>query len=274
VRANGFAYHEWSLDPTDDVNDLVLLKLANPASWVDEGELRARRDSPTTQPWQLKRFTAGIWVAGEEGAISEKEWAACARPGLEIPQGAEGVVVGIDLGWKWDTTAIVPIRREGDGPIQVHPPAILTPPQDGTSLDAEEVFGACEAMADRWPGLTFVLDPQAGGEQLGQRLDRELPARVLTHSQHSGPMCDASQQLAEAIAEGGMEHPDQQELNAHVLAAGAKFIGVGWRLVKPQQKNLPIDGAVALAMAVRVLSAIGPAQADRDDILEPTSVFL
>jgi phage terminase large subunit-like protein len=207
------------------------------------------------QPWQWKRFTCGLWVAGEDGAISERERAACARPRFEIPAEADGVVVGIDLGWKWDTTAFVPIRRR-DEKIEVSRPAILTPPQDGSSLDAEEVFGVGAVMAERWPGLIFVLDPEAGGEQLAQRLDRELDASVLTHSQKAGPMCDASQKLSEAIAEGRLEHPDDEELSRHVLSAAAKFYGVGWRLVKPTQKNLPIDGAVALAMAVRVLNAM------------------
>jgi phage terminase large subunit-like protein len=271
ARAKGFAWHEWSLDPGDDIDDLALLKLANPASWIDEDELRARRDSPTTQPWQLKRFTAGIWTAGEEGAISETEWAACANSGLEIPAVAEGVIVGIDLGWRWDCTAFVPIRRESpDDAIQVHPPAILTPLQDGTSLDAEEVFGVAAMYAERWPGLTFVLDPEAGGEQLGQRIDRELPARVMTHSQKAGPMTDASQQLAEAIREGVLEHPDDQELTRHVLAAAAKFYGVGWRFVKPARKNLPIDGAIALAMAVRVLNAsAAKSSGDHEHVLGP-----
>lgn len=238
VRANGFAYHEWSLDPTDDINDLKLLKLCNPASWIDEDELRARRDSPTTQPWQLKRFTAGIWTTGEDGAISETEWGSCAKPGTEIPAGVAGVVVPIDLGWRWDTTALCPVWRD-EGPIIVHPPTILAPPQDGSSLDAEEVQAACEMYRGRWPGCTFCLDPQAGGEQLGQWLDKTLGPPVLTHSQMSGPMCQASQMLAEAIAEHDLEHPDHEGLNAHVLAASAKFVGVGWRFVKPKRKNLP-----------------------------------
>ena len=147
--------------------------------------------------WAWARFACGVWMVGEDSAISEKEWAKCARPGLEISEGADGVVVGIDLGWKWDTTALVPIRREDDeSPAQINPPVILKLPQDGTSLDADEVFGACELMADRWPTLTFVLDPAAGGEQLAQRLDRELRVPVMTHSQMTGPMSDASQKLA------------------------------------------------------------------------------
>ena len=255
-----FVLHEWALEPGDAREEMAVVKRANPASWQTEEALRRRFDSPSMTSWAWARFACGLWVVGEDGAISEREWAACARPGLEIPEGAEGVIVGIDLGWKWDTTAIVPIRREPDAPIRVHPAAILTPPQDGTSLDAEDVFATCELFAERWPSLTFELDPEAGGEQLAQRLDRELRVPILTHSQKAGPMCDASQQLAQAIAEGDLEHPDDEELTRHVLAASARFYGVGWRLVKPAKKNLPIDGAVALAMAVRVLLAHGTAE--------------
>ncbi len=206
-------------------------------------------------PWAWARFACGLWVAGEDAAISAKEWAACARPGLEIPEAVDGVVVGVDLGWRWDTTAFVPIRRGEDDLIEVHPPTILTPPQDGTSLDAEDVFAAAEAFAQRWPGCTFVLDPEAGGEQLAQRLDRELDAAVLTHSQKPGPMADASQKLAEAIATRSLAHPNDDELTRHVISASAKFVGAVWRFVKPKGKNLPIDGVIALAMALRVLHA-------------------
>jgi len=222
-------------------------------------------------PWAWERFACGLWTAGEEGAVSAREWAACADAELAIPEGANGVVVGVNLGWKWDTTAIVPIRQ-GEDVIEVHPPAILIPPQDGRSLDANEVFGACEAMAERWPGLTFALDPEAGGEQLAQRLDAELDCTVMTHSQKAGPMCDASEQLATAIREGSIRHPNDAELNRHVLAAAARFYGVGWRFVKPKNKNLRIDGAVALAMAVRVLNSTEATPKERsDDVRGPSN---
>jgi hypothetical protein len=140
---------------------------------------------------------------------------------IEIPVGAKGVIVGIDLGWKWDTTAFVPIRRVAEEEVdhgvikfEVNRPAILTPPQDGSSLDSEEVFGVAAAMAERWPGCTFVCDPEAGGEQLAQRIDRELDATVLTHSQKPGPMGEASQLLAEAIAERASPTPTTRSLRA------------------------------------------------------------
>ncbi|MEK6251855.1 MAG: terminase large subunit [Actinomycetota bacterium] len=313
-RRGGFAWHEWSLNSGDDINDLELLKSANPASWVDEDELRARRDSPSTQPWQLARFTAGLWVQGEESAISPKEWEACAEPGIEIPEGEKGVVIGIDLGWKWDTTAIVPIWQGGaraprgsrmlgitggpwgcdadgcgeiateaamdrfgmkvgmalcdehkdwkpaePGPVIVHTPAILVPPQDGTSLDAEDVFAVCVHFADRWPGPTFVLDPEAGGEQLGQRIEREIEGvKVETHSQKALPMAASSQRLAETIASKGLRHPADEALTRHVLSASARWTGPVWRFEKPKGKKLPIDAVDALCMALEVLSTRQP----------------
>jgi hypothetical protein len=130
-------------------------------------------------------------------------------------------------------------------------------------------------MSERWPRPTFVLDPEAGCEPLAQRIDRELDARVLTHSQKTNPMCRASQMLAEAIAEQALEHPDDEGLNRHVLSAAAKFYGVGWRFVKQGRKNLPLDACVALAMAVRVLNAVHdtPAQPRPGLRCEQTVVF-
>ena len=76
----------------------------------------------------------------------------------------------------------------------------------------------------------------------------------MTHSQMTGPMSDASQKLAEAIAARHIEHPNDEQLTRHVLSAAAKFYGARWKFVKPK-KGLPIDGAIALAMAFRVLGA-------------------
>ena len=101
--------HEWSLSPDDDRDDLELVKTANPAPWITVDALRERHDSPSMTPWAWARFACGVWMFGQDGAISAKEWAACAEQGIEIPGGSAGVHVGIDLGWRHDTTALVPV---------------------------------------------------------------------------------------------------------------------------------------------------------------------
>lgn len=259
VRTPGFAMHEWALDPEQDRDDLEIVKTANPAPWQTIEELRERHDSPSTVPWQWARFACGVWMAGEDSAISDKEWRACAREGLRIPDGVTGVYVGVDLGWKWDSTAIVPIWKPDDSDmVHVHPPTIIKAPGDNTSTDVEDIQEPLQQMAERWPEITFVLDPQAGGEQLAQWIDSELRARVATHSQNHGPMTLAAQRLSEAIATQKIEHPDDEALNAHVLAAAAKSVGEGWRFVKPRRKNMQIDGVIALAMAYSTLVGAPP----------------
>jgi hypothetical protein len=100
--------------------------------------------------------------------------------------------------------------------------------------------------------VTFILDPEAGGEQLAQRIERELGVTVATHSQKPSPMALAAQGLAELIAGRRLEHPDHADFNAHVLAAAAKQgPGVGWRFVKRRRGGAPIDAVIALAMAAR-----------------------
>ncbi len=250
VSDEHFSFHEWALQPDADVDDLAVVLEANPASWIDAAELRRRR-TPSMRPWSWKRFTCGIWVSGENSAISDVEWRACARLGLEISGGVRGVFCGVDLGWKHDSTAIVPVwRPPGEDIVQVHTPTIIVPPGDGTSTPVDDVFAACEEFADRWPTATFVIDPAADGEHLAQRLDAELPnVTVATMSQKHGPMCLAASRLSEAIAAGRLEHPDDEVLNQHVMAAAARSVGEQWRFSKQRGKTALIDGVIALAMA-------------------------
>jgi len=78
-----FVLHEWALEPTDDVEDMRVVKRANPASWQSIEALRRRFDSPSMTPWAWGRFGCGHWIAGEDSAIGAKEWAQCARPGCD-----------------------------------------------------------------------------------------------------------------------------------------------------------------------------------------------
>ncbi len=271
VRSGGFAFHEWALDPEDDVDDLDLVKTVNPL--VPLEELRVRHESPTMTEWQWKRFACGIWTRGEFGAFEPAVWHAGRRNPLEVPEGAFGPVVGVDLGLKWDSTAIVPVFLHGgawldgrtldpprrqwvrdDAPTvaYVEKPVVLIPPRDGTSLAIETIFAACADIAARWPRPTFVLDPQAGGEQLAQRLAYELESTVTvaTMSQTNAPMARAAQRLAEMLTGGRLLHTGDETLTAHVLACGVRQVGEGWRLVKQQGSSASIDAAVALAMAL------------------------
>lgn len=259
VATPSFVMHEWALEPEDDRSNLELVKQANPAPWMTLDALRERRESPSMTDWQWARFACGVWIAGEDAAISDRDWRACADfTKAKIPAGAMGVHVGIDLAWRWDTAAFVPEYQNEDGQYVVGKPVVIYPPRDGTAIQEEELWAPIADFAKRWPQATFVLDPNAGGEAFAQRIANELQTcRVATHPQQPSTMALASQRLAEAIGDKKLVHPDDSELNAHVLASAPRAVGEGWRFVKQKQKAMPIDACIALAMAHSTLVSSG-----------------
>lgn len=254
VRGKSFAFHEWALDPEDDPDDLELVKQANPAPWQTLKELRARHDSDSMRRWQWQRFACGQWVGGEEAAVSDKEWRRAADPNTVIPPGAEPLI-GIDIGRRVDCTAIVAVwRAEGAETTLIEPLAILSPPGDGTSIPEEEIWEPLTAAAERWPQATFIADPKLGGDLFLERVEREYPnARTAVFDQVATALARMAAQFTEELAAGRLRHPDDQALNAHVLAAAERPVGEQFRFIKQRKKKLPIDGLIALCMALSVL---------------------
>lgn len=262
---HGFAWHEWALDPEDDRSDMALVKTANPAPWHTEEALRRRFESPSTTPAQWARFACGVWLSGDDTAIGPQDWQACAQPGVSV-EGLGEVVIGVDLGWKYDTTAIVVVARH-EGRSVVGPVTVLTPPQDGTMLSEELVIEALEDLTSTLPVRCVVLDPNSGGYQLAQRLEDELAVSFVEHSQKPATMATAATRLLEAIRERRLVHPDDHVLNQHVLAAAGKQLPGGeQRFVKHPRSRRPIDALIALTMAHNVASAPAEPQDTRSRI--------
>lgn len=248
ARSREFVMHEWAVPADGDLQDLELVKQANPASWLTLDALRRRRDSPTMESWQWARFACNVWVRGENAAISPVDWAACGDPESFIPDGS-GVWVGLDLGWKWDTTAAVPVHRDGER-VVVGAPAIIEPPRDGTSLKPQVIVDAVLRMRERWDVHGVVFDRNAGGEILAGILEDEHGIACIVHSQDPAPMAEGSMRVAEWVRTRRLVHPCDPMLSAQVLAATAKAAGgEKWRFVKAPRGGGAIDAAVALAMA-------------------------
>lgn len=84
VRSDGFAMHEWALEPDDDRTSIETVKLANPASWQTTEALRERYDSPSMTEAQWARFACGVWGIGAAPAWEGESFEALAG---EIPDG-------------------------------------------------------------------------------------------------------------------------------------------------------------------------------------------
>jgi hypothetical protein len=135
---------------------MAAVKLANPFSGITEESLREEFESPTLDLSHWKRMKCGIAARGAGQAITDGEWDV-AQTTEEIPKGAR-IIVGADFAWKWDTTAIVPLREQGGGRLLVGKPTILTPPRDGTQLPVDEVKQAFSDLHRANPIEAVVMD--------------------------------------------------------------------------------------------------------------------
>lgn len=125
-------------------------------------------------------------------------------------------------------------------------PRILVPPRDGSSLPVAKLFSAIESLADRFDVQRVVLDSNADGEHLAQRLESELDLRVTVPE--AGPMCEAAGRFASLLRDGELSTPDDPEFTSHVLAAVAKTMPDGsWRFVKDRRQ---IDALIAATAGV------------------------
>jgi phage terminase large subunit-like protein len=244
VRAPAFAMHEWALAPEADVDNLELVLGANPAPWQDLEQLRLRHDSPSMTPGQWRRFACGIWTEGEEPWLNPPLWDRLADHELELDPAAP-TWVGVDVGVRKDSTAIVTVAQRGDGEVAVKA-RVLRPPSDA-GLPLQLVEDAVrEACADR--NVQAVLfDPWTFRRSAELLAEDDLP--MVEFPQSPERMANASENLYRLIETGALVHDGDPMLRAHVVAGAVKQTERGWRLVKDPRSSRPIDALIALAMA-------------------------
>lgn len=288
-----FEMYEWALDDDDDREDLAVVKLVNPLPTNSLEVLKQRKESPTMTASRWARFACGVWMQGEDAAVSSIDWGLRAREGLTLPP-TSAIYLGLDIGWRWDTTAVVPgmphDREEFEAEdqkgrtrrywryrrVRYGKPTILVPPRDGTSLPHEDVINAVLHFKKQgFEILGVVFDRNAEGEKVAQELENVHGIEVIEHSQDPAPMADACMGFTTAVGsvdekgEPFIEHPDDDEFTAHVLAAKARTTsGEKWRFDAPSENRGArkhgqqdrddvevIDAAIAAAMLHHVATA-------------------
>lgn len=237
-----FVLHEWSLSPDDDLDDIELVKTANPLASMTVERLRERHSSPSMAPWQWARFACNVWTQGEEAWLPLGVWDRSQEDGAIADH--SDVWLGVDLGLKHDTAAIVAVAQDGDRyRAEAH---IITPPTDGSSLDIAAVESALREMAIYWQVQGVAYDPwrfERSAQLLG---DEGLP--MVEHPMTNARMAPESEALYEAIMRGKIVHDGNAEFASHVNAGVPTETERGWRLTKRKAKD-KIDALIALVIA-------------------------
>lgn len=252
-RSESIVLHEYAVDEGADLTDMALVKLANPFSGVTVEALAAKHASPTMTPGHWSRFVCNVPTRGESAAIQEREWFEAAT-GEVIPLG-EPVWLGLDVAWKWDTTAMVPLWVRDAGFRLLGPASILVPPRDGTSLDPNEVERALVLVHERNPLHTVVMDTSRA-EQLASWISDEFGATVIDRPQSNKEATQDYDRFMEALRMGWLRHSGDAGLTRHALNAVARVLPQGdARFDRPsqtrqssEQDRRVIDALTAAAM--------------------------
>lgn len=191
------AFHEWALKTDDDMHNMAVVKEANPLSTITIEDLQAEHDS--FKPWAWARFACGLWVAGEGSAISPLDIAAAGDVDVELDPNREHLLA-VDLAWVTDCTGITAVQALSRSDVRLRTVACVEPTGDGTALREEQILGPIRRWKSGHPTCAFVvIDPEAGGRSLIEKITDDIGLEVVEHSQKNDPMCDAYARLDEVI---------------------------------------------------------------------------
>jgi phage terminase large subunit-like protein len=261
-RSERIAFHEYAVPEDGDVEDMATVKLANPFSGITEESLARKFATPTMTLAHWRRMVCGLATRAENAAITETEWFG-AKTEDEIPKG-QSVDVGLDVAWKWDTTAAVPLWIKDKEHRLFGPATVLTPPRDGTSLHPDEVERALLDIHKRNPISSVVMD-MSKAETIAAWIQSELGATVIDRGTGNADAVVDYDRFMEALRNGWLKHAGDAEFTKHALNAIARVLPHGdARFDRPSQtrqggdqERRVIDALIAAAM-VNTVAATEP----------------
>lgn len=240
--------HEYAVPEDADVTDMAVVKAANPFSRITEQTLTAKFSSPTMTLSHWRRFVCNLPTRSDSAAITEAEWEA-ARTSEQIPDGAR-IWLGLDVAWKWDTTAAVPFWMPDRTRRHFGPAAVVVPPRDGNSLHPDAIKRPIVQIHERTPIDTVVMDT-SDAKDIAAWLVDELGVTVIERPQSHPSSIEEHDAFMEALRNGWMEHEGDEGLTRHALNAIARMLPRGEHVF-----DRPSDVRISSQQARRVIDAL------------------
>lgn len=243
-----------AFDPGDDLDDMEVVKLCNPATWVTIETLQDARES--LKPWHFRRYRANVWTLSYESWLPEGAWQALYEPKLAITEGLP-IIGFIDMARYRDCASIVVVQmRPGQAAAC---DAWIRRGSETDPVPYDEVEEHIETLAETFRVTAVGYDKKYLDQTAVNLENKGIPMEDFPQSNER--MAPAADRLRQAIVKTkDLAHNGDQEFAAHVMAPVAKEIGDNmFRLVKSRANGPPIDACIALAGAY-TLATEGPAE--------------
>ncbi len=254
--ADAEVLHEWMVPKAELCADMVAVKAANPLGTISV-ETLTQDYALVTDLGDWARLKCNRPTRAAQTAISDKEWDD-AQTDEEIPPNG-AVDIGMDVAFKWDTTAIVPLFNNR-GIRLLGPATILVPPRDNSSMHPDVIKDALLEMQSIYRIETVVMDMH-NAEDIGAWIEDTMGVTVIDHD-HRKQTAHVQDYIAftEGLRNGTLKHTGDAGLRAHVLNAMARRLpGGDYRFdrqsqargnARAQDKRV-IDALSAAAMVVQ-----------------------
>lgn len=194
-----------------------------------------------------KRLHRNEWVSGSENFVDAAVLDACVHPNYRKGLPFSGkVAVGVDIGLKHDTSAIVLVGGLDKDTLAVVDHSCFVPKEHQT-LDLEKTVEAALLAYNKKYSLKAVYyDPYQFARSAKTLQKKGLP--MVEYPQTTGNTVAMSETLSGLLNNQTLMLYEDSQFRGHLLNAQAKETQRGWRLVKKRQSR-KIDLAVSLAIA-------------------------
>jgi phage terminase large subunit-like protein len=243
----GLYFREFAAPNGCAVNDRKAWERANPA--MKAGFLRRtalETDLGITPEGHFRTFRLGQWVDGTDswlGASGRKLWDALEQP-YDFVAG-EPAWIGVDVGIKRDSTAVVAVQRDEKG--HLHAVCRLWVPTEDEPVDVTDVMEHLRELARAYDVQAISFDPRFFDVPAKMLSDEGLPLVEIPQSVEG--MTRICGGLLELVKRGEIHHDGDHALTMHVLNAVPRFNERGFTLQKSKSRGR-IDACIALALAV------------------------
>jgi hypothetical protein len=254
AEGSGEILHEWMVLKDEDCSDMEAVKAANPLSMITV-ETLAEDFGLISDLGDWKRLKCNRPTRSHKSAISDKEWDD-AQTEERFPAGAS-IDVGVDIAFKWDTTALVPLWKAPKFRL-LGEAKILVPPRDGSSLHPDVIKQALLDLGADYRIETVVMDMERAAD-IAHWIEDEMGVTVIDRGQSNKFAVADYNSFMDGLRNKTVKHTGDPGLRAHVLHAIARQLpGGDYRFdrhssvrqnVRAQDRRV-IDALTAAAMVV------------------------
>lgn len=240
-------FREYAAPDGAAIDDRAGWRAANPA--LEAGFLREsalETDLAMSPEGYFRVFRLGQWVEGVDswlGPNGRAIWDALADP-YDFVAGAP-TWIGVDVGIKRDSTAVVAVQRDAEGVLRAI--CRLWVPTSDRPVDVTDVMGHLRELNTAYDVQAISYDPRFMDVPAKMLADEGL--RMVEIPQSVERMTTVLGSLLELVKLGGIRHDGDAGLAEHVLNAVARINEHGFTLQKSKSRGR-IDGVIALALAV------------------------